>query len=103
MTNTTDRIAALEQEYADLRAGLADMRARLDEVATPKPAPVSKPTQHRSVTITQLTPVASADAMPNAAEFEQLQAIILRNLQSSMSSISRRTNFIFSLGARSAG
>ena len=65
--NYESRIAELEAQVAALQAA-----------AAPKPvAPKPPQRENRPVTIVSLTPVASADAMPDAEQFVELQRIVL--------------------------
>ena len=86
MTKLSDgletRLAELEQRNAALEQKNAALEQRLKELE-PKPAP--KPTQHRPVTIVSAMPTASADALPDAEQFVELQRIVWRN-----SRVSRR-------------
>ena len=76
---------------------------RLTELE-PKPAP--KPRQHRPVTIDTVMPIASADALPDAEEFVELQRIVLAKfprLAPMANAARRRTNFICSFSGRFVG
>ena len=68
------RFAALEEKNAALEQKNAALERRLAEL---EPKPAQKPTQHRPVTIVSVTPTASADALPDAEQFVELQRIVL--------------------------
>lgn len=79
MTTNIERdaeIADLKEQVAALQATVA----RLQPAAPLEPV-APKPTQHRPVTIVSVTPTASADALPDAEQFVELQSIVLEKFQ----------------------
>jgi hypothetical protein len=76
MKTNTERdaeIAELKAQVASLQATFAQLQAATPQPAAPKPPQ----RESRPVTIVSLTPVASADALPDAEQFVELQRIVL--------------------------
>lgn len=75
MTNTSDRIEALEQENQHVRDELAALVVRVTALE-PKPVPVRQP--ERPIVQGFYTPRVPAHALPSESEFVELQKIVLK-------------------------